>query len=266
MLIGSGLSSEIEEYQEKETQMAAVLKRGLKKMIKRWLPLGILIVLFVLFYYFRLYQYLRFDTLKAHRNELLQWRETHFLLAILAFVVIYVTVVAISIPGASILTLISGFLFGTWLGTLLVVISATIGAVIIFTAINTALGEWFIHKASGKLKAFEKGFAENAFSYSMVLRLIPLFPFWLINVVSPLLNVPFRTFVITTFFGIIPGTFIYVWLGSGLGAVFDQNQKLDLEIIFKPYILLPLIGLALLSLLPVIYHHVRKNNGNQNQM
>ncbi|MFN7097047.1 MAG: TVP38/TMEM64 family protein [Gammaproteobacteria bacterium] len=232
-------------------------------MIKRWLPLTILIILLALFFYFRLYQYLSFDMLKAHRNELLLWREQHLFIAIIVFMVIYILAVAISIPGATLLTLIGGFLFGSWLGTLLVVVSATIGAIIIFGAVNTAFGESLVQKTTGKLKAFEKGFAENAFSYSMILRLIPIFPFWLINVASPLLSVPFRTFAITTFIGIIPGTFVYVWLGSGLGAVFDKNQTLDLNIIFKPYILLPLIGLALLSLLPVIYHHLRKNRANQ---
>jgi uncharacterized membrane protein YdjX (TVP38/TMEM64 family) len=235
-------------------------------MIKRWLPLTVLIILFALFFYFRLYQYLSFDMLKTHRNGLLQWRETHLFLAIASFMLIYMLAVAISIPGATILTLIGGFLFGAWLGTLLVVVSATIGAMIIFGAVNTAFGESLVRKASGKLKAFEKGFADNAFSYSMVLRLVPIFPFWLINVVSPLLSVPFRTFVITTFLGIIPGTFVYVWLGSGLGAIFDQNKSLDLGIIFKPYILLPLIGLALLALLPAIYHKLRKNHGNQTQV
>lgn len=117
-------------------------------------------------------------------------------------------------------------------------------------------------KTSRWIKGMEQGFKDNAFSYLLVLRLVPLFPFWLVNIVPALLGVSKRTFVFATFMGIIPGSFVYVLVGNGLGHIFDANQTPDLSIIFDAKVLLPLLGLALLSLLPVVYKFVkRKKNG-----
>ena len=162
-------------------------------------------------------------------------------------------IVATSIPSATLLTLTGGFLFGLFFGTLYVVVGATIGAVILFLSVKTAVLDG-IKKIPGRFIAqIKKGFLENAWSYLIMLRLIPVFPFWVVNIVSALLDVKLSTFVITTFFGIIPATFVYVWLGTGLGNLFDTNQQPNLSIIFSPNILLPLLALAMLSLMPVIY-------------
>jgi uncharacterized membrane protein YdjX (TVP38/TMEM64 family) len=103
----------------------------------------------------------------------------------------------------------------------------------------------------------EQGFRDNALSYLLFLRLIPLFPFWLVNLVPAFLGVPLWTYVIGTFFGIMPGSIVYTSVGNGLGAVFDQGRTPDLSIIFKPEILLPIIGLAVLSLVPVAYKAIK---------
>jgi uncharacterized membrane protein YdjX (TVP38/TMEM64 family) len=103
----------------------------------------------------------------------------------------------------------------------------------------------------------EAGFRENAMSYLLVLRLVPLFPFWLVNLVPAFLGVPLRTYVIGTFFGIMPGTFVYASVGSGLGAILEAGESPDLGIIFKAEILIPLLGLALLALIPVIYKRIK---------
>lgn len=217
----------------------------------------LLLVLFFLALYFRLYSYFDFESLKQHRQWLLAWKSQHFLLASLIFVLTYIVIVAISIPGATLLTLTGGFLFGLFFGTLYVVFGATIGAVILFLSVKSALAG-SMKKIPGRFIAqMKKGFLENAWSYLMTLRLIPLFPFWMVNIVSALLDVRIVTFVITTFFGIIPGTFVYVWVGTGLGYIFDTNQQADLSIIFSPNILLPLLALAVLSLTPVIYKKIR---------
>ena len=165
----------------------------------------------------------------------------------------YIIAVAISIPGAVILSLIGGFLFGIILGTLYVIISATIGATIIFLAARSAFHALLLAKATPWLEKMEKGFQKNALQYLLFLRLIPLFPFWLVNIVPALLNVRLRTYIIATFFGIIPGVLVYVSVGNGLDTLFQTGQTPDLGIIFKPAILLPLLGLAILSLIPVIF-------------
>lgn len=217
------------------------------------LPLLILLIGLALFFYFHLYQYLTFAELQKHRNILHLWTTQHHILAPLIFIATYIIAVAISIPGAVILSLIGGFLFGIILGTFYVIISATIGATIIFLAARSAFHALFLAKATPWLEKMEKGFQKNALQYLLFLRLVPLFPFWLVNIVPALLNVRLRTYMIATFFGIIPGVLVYVSVGNGLDTLFQTGQTPDLGIIFKPAILLPLLGLAILSLIPVIF-------------
>lgn len=166
---------------------------------------------------------------------------------------LYILAVAISIPGAVFLTLAGGFLFGVLWGVLLVVISATLGATLLFFAVRTALGEWLSKKASGWISRMRQGFQHNAFSYLLTLRLIPLFPFWVVNIVPALLNVSAKTFISATFIGIIPGSTVYVLVGNGLSQVFASNQTPNLGIIFEPRVLGPLLALAALSLIHALY-------------
>ena len=236
------------------------------KTIKRWTLLVLLLILLGLFFYFQLYQYLSFDSLKANRALLLAWSEQHLVWVALAFIGIYTISVACSIPGATFLTLAGGFIFGPWFGTLWVVVSATLGAFIVFLAVELALRDWVAKKAAKWLKPMEKGFQHNAFSYLLFLRLVPLFPFWLVNIVPALLGVSKRTFVIATLIGIIPGSFVYVLVGNCLGHVFDANETPNLGIIFDPKVFIPLLVLALLSLVPIIYKMIqRKRHATQTQ-
>lgn len=230
----------------------------IKITIRRWLPLLILLGLLGIFLAFHLDRYLSFASLKEHRTLLLSWTQNHFVLSTLLFIILYTLSVAISIPGAAFFTLAGGFLFGVLWGTLLVVISATLGATLIFFAVRTALGEWLAQKASGWVSRMRQGFQHNAFSYLLTLRLIPLFPFWVVNIVPALLNVSAKTYIITTFIGIIPGSVVYVLAGNGLSHVFAANQKPNLGIIFEPQILGPLLALAALSLIPPIYQFLHR--------
>jgi uncharacterized membrane protein YdjX (TVP38/TMEM64 family) len=109
----------------------------------------------------------------------------------------------------------------------------------------------------------EEGFHENALSYLLVLRLIPIFPFWLINIVPAFLGVALGTYVLGTFIGIIPGSLVFASVGNGLGAVFDAGQTPDLGIIFEPQIIGPILGLAVLALLPIAYRKFRSRNDKQ---
>lgn len=221
--------------------------------VKRFIPLALLIIGLVLFFYFKLYRYLSFAQLKAHRDLLLQWTSTHYWLAVLAYFIIYILAVAISIPGAVFLTLTGGFLFGIVYGTIYTVIAATIGATLLFIAVKTAFGTWLASKTSTWVKRMQQGFQKNAFNYLLFLRLLPLFPFWAVNIVPALLNMRLMPFMIATLVGIIPGSLVYVALGNGLQEVFASNQTPNLGIIFKPAILLPILGLATLALVPIIY-------------
>jgi len=224
-------------------------------------PLVLILIAIFLVFYFQLNTYLNFSSLKAHRQLLLAWTEQHYFLTVLTYVGIYILTVMLSIPGAVFLTISGGFLFGVGLGTLYVVISATLGATLLFLIVQFALSDWLSKKTGGWVNKMQQGFQENAFQYLLVLRLVPLFPFWVVNIVSALLNVSKRTFMIATFIGIIPGSFVYITVGNGLGHLLSHDQTPNLAIIFAPQILLPLIGLALLALIPVAYKRMGKRIG-----
>lgn len=221
--------------------------------IKRLLPLVLLAAGFAAFFLFGLDEYVTLDTLRDNRAALQEWVAANVLLAALVYMAIYTAMVAFSVPGALIATLTGGFLFGTIFGGLYTVVAATAGATIIFLVAKTALGDALRAKAGPAIRKMEEGFRKNAFSYLMVLRLVPLFPFFLVNLAPAFLGVPLRTYVLATFLGILPGTFIFASVGNGLGVIFDQGGEPDLGIITKPEVLFPILGLALLSLVPVIY-------------
>jgi len=226
---------------------------GRAGLLKRAWPLGVLVVGLVAFFALDLDVYFSLETLKQNREALQIFVTENGVLAILAFAGLYAVVVAFSLPGGAIMTLAGGFMFGTLIGGLTVVVGATVGATALFLIARTALGDILQAKAGPFLSRMEAGFRENALSYLLVLRLVPLFPFWLVNLVPAFLGVPTSTYVIGTFIGIIPGTFVFASVGNGLGALLDSGQDPNLGIIFQPDVLGPLIALALLSLLPVAY-------------
>lgn len=222
-------------------------------VFRRFLPLLILAAGLGAFFALGLDRYVTLDTLRDNRQALSAWVAENWALAAFVYVLAYIAMVAFSLPGGLVATLTGGFLFGTVFGGLLTVFGATIGATAIFLAAKTALGETLREKAGPKLRKLEDGFGKNAFSYMLVLRLVPVFPFFLVNLAPAFLGVPLRTYVVATFLGIIPGTFVFASLGNGLGAVFDAGRDPDLGLIFEPEILGPILALALLALLPVVY-------------
>ncbi|MEM9627116.1 MAG: TVP38/TMEM64 family protein [Pseudomonadota bacterium] len=241
--------SEVTERQSEDAPKAG----GQSSLLKRLLPLALLAAAAIGIFSTGLHNYLSFDALREHRETLLALVADNGALAPLGFIAIYAIATAISVPGGVVLTIAGGFLFGTWLGGLYVVIGATLGATLIFLIAKTSLGDALRSKAGPRLQRMEEGFKENALSYLLFLRLIPLFPFWLVNLVPAFLGVGLMTFVIGTFFGIIPGSLVFASVGNGLGAVFDEGGTPDLGIIFKPSVIGPIIALAILSLLPIAY-------------
>ncbi|MGQ3890936.1 FAD-dependent oxidoreductase [Legionella sp. CNM-4043-24] len=234
----------------------------MKSTLQRGLPLVLLLGLLALYFLFGFDKYLSFEFLKQHSAALTAQVQAHPWLAALLFMATYTLAVAASFPGAVFLTLAGGFMFGTLRGAALVIISATLGALLIFFAIKTALADWVSARAAAWVERMRRGFQKNAFSYLLSLRLIPVFPFWVVNMVPPLLGVPARTFFLATFLGIIPGSLVYAMLGNGLHQVFSADQKPNLGIIFSPAVLVPLLSLAALSLLPVLYNRLKTKSSD----
>lgn len=226
---------------------------------RRFLPLALLGVGLLAFLGLGGHRYISLAALQEHREALQALVAEQRPLALLAFIALYALVVAFSLPGGLVMTVAGGFLFGTWAGAAASVIGATLGATALFLAARTALGDLLRDRAGPALARMRAGFQENALSYLLVLRLIPLFPFWLVNLVPALLGISLAVFFVGTFFGIIPASLVYASLGNGLGAVFAAGNPADLgEVLYRREVLLPLAGLAVLSLLPVIYKKVKK--------
>ena len=223
----------------------------------RLLPLAVIACGFVAFFAFGMDAYMTFEALHDRREDLLEWKAQNHGLAVCYFIGIYVLATAFSVPGAVWLTIAGGFLFGTVESTIVVVFGATLGALAVFLAARYAIGDYLHAKAGPGMRRMEDGFRENALSYLLVLRLVPLFPFWLVNLVPAFLGVPIRTFILGTFFGIMPGSFVFAGVGNGLGIVIDGGGMPDLGIIFESEILVPIIGLVVLALIPVAYKMLR---------
>ncbi len=225
--------------------------------LKRLWPLLALALAIVAVFALHLDRYLTFAALREHREALTALVSGNMLLAALAFVVVYALAIALSVPGGAILTITGGFMFGSILATLLVLIAATLGATLVFLIAKTALGDPLRARAGPFLKRMEAGFQEDAFNYLLVLRLIPIFPFWIVNLVPAFLGVPLRTYVLGTFIGIIPGSFVFASVGAGIGSVLDSGQDFSPSSVLTPQIVIALVGLALLALLPVVYRKLK---------
>jgi uncharacterized membrane protein YdjX (TVP38/TMEM64 family) len=220
---------------------------------RRLVPLGLLVVAGIAFILAGGHKYLSFAALSENHDWLCSLVKSRGIVAALLYVAVYGLLVALSVPGAAVLTIAGGFLFGTWLGALCAVVGATLGATMIFLAARAGVGG-LAQRAGRFVGKLEAGFRADAFNYLLVLRLVPIFPFWLVNLVPALVGVRLPTYVLATFLGIIPGTFVYASLGNGLGDVVEEP---DLTILFKPSVLVPIAGLALLPLIAVWYKRWR---------
>lgn len=212
-----------------------------------WLLSGALAA-FALLHWSGLTGYLSLDVLRTHRVALTGWVEANTGLAALTYVATYVVAVAFSLPGAVFLTLAGGFLFGAILGTLLTVTGATVGATLIFIFAKALLGDNALDRFGAPAARLAEGIRRNAASYLLVLRLVPLFPFFLMNLVPAFVGVALSTYVVTTFVGIIPGTAVFSLAGAGLGSVLDQEGSITPGSILTPQVIAGLLGLAALSL------------------
>jgi uncharacterized membrane protein YdjX (TVP38/TMEM64 family) len=208
---------------------------------------GVIAVAIGAFFYFDLGRFLSLTALKDNRDRLLSFTEGNYLSAALLFILVYITVTGLSLPGAVILTLAGGFLFGSVFGTLFVNLGATSGATLAFLAARYMLRDWVEQKFGKWLEPLQQGFAKNAFSYLITLRLIPLFPFFVVNLVSGLTRMNVRSYMAATALGIIPGSFVYAYAGRQLGTINSVKE------IASSNVITAFVLLGLLALIPIVY-------------
>jgi uncharacterized membrane protein YdjX (TVP38/TMEM64 family) len=203
-----------------------------------------------LFVYLDLGRFLSLEALKANRDQLLAFTEANYSAAVILFILLYIAVTGLSLPGAVILTLAGGFVFGSVPATLYVNIGATTGATLAFLAARYVLKDWVEERFGKWLEPLQQGFARNAFSYLLTLRLIPLFPFFVVNLVSGLTRVSLGTYVAATALGIIPGSFVYAYAGRQLGTINSLKE------IASPRVLGAFVLLGALALVPILYRRL----------
>jgi uncharacterized membrane protein YdjX (TVP38/TMEM64 family) len=221
--------------------------------LRRLVPLVLLVLLALAIYGTGLHRFFTFEALSEHRGWLTARVAELGLWAPLAFIGVYAIVTAVSIPGALFLSVLGGFLFGTALGSVCDLVGATTGGTTVFLIARSSFGDALRRRAGPFMRRVEAGFRDNAASYLLVLRLVPLFPFWLVNLVPAFFGVRLGTFVLCTFIGMIPAAVIYAGIGAGLGGMLDRGEAPDLGAIFEPHVLIPLLGLALLATTPALH-------------
>ena len=230
---------------------------GTPMLAKRLLPVLALVGGLAAFFALGLNRYITLDALREHRAGLDTYVAAHAILAGGFFVLAYAAATALSIPGALFLTVAGGLLFGAVPGTALTVVGATAGATVLFLAARSTFGDALRGRAGGWVERLAEGFRGNAFSYLLVLRLVPLVPFFIVNLVPAVLGVPLRTYVVATLLGIVPGAFVYASVGAGLSDLLAMGGSFSLASVLTPKVVIALLGLAILSLVPVAYKRIK---------
>ncbi len=204
------------------------------------------------FFYFDLGRYLTLESLKENRTRLSDLRSAHAFLFGVSFVLIYIVQTAFSLPGAAVLSLASGAIFGVFQGTIYVVAGATVGAVLAFLVSRTLLRDWVVRKFGTRMEGIDRGLRQNGLSYLLFLRLVPAFPFFLVNLACGVTGLPLRTYALGTLLGILPGSLVFVNAGASLAAIETVSQ------VAGPRVLGSFALLGLFALLPTIVNAVKK--------
>ena len=237
---------------------------------KRWIPIVIILIIMAIGFSQGWHQYISLSSLIQHRAQLADFVSENIVLSILIYAGIYICTVAFSFPGASFLTISGGFLFGWHIGGVVTALAATCGASVIFIAAKTSFGKFLRDKAGPQLNRFADGFNENAFNYLLFLRLVPVFPFWLVNIAPALFNVSLGAYVAATLIGILPGTFVYSYIGAGLDSVIAAQEQsnpgcseqgtcsIDISSLVTQELIIAIAGLGVLAIIPVIIQKIRK--------
>ena len=233
-----------------------------RRSLWRFTPVVLIVAGLALGYAFGLQDYLSLGFLAEQRQALRAYVDANVLWSTLLFLAVYILAVAFSFPAASVLTIFGGFLFGWMIGGALVAIGATIGAALLFLATRSAFGDFLRHRVDGVVKKMADGFRENAFGYLFVIRLAPVFPFFVVNIAAALFDISLGRFIAATFFGILPGTFAYAYLGQGVDSVLVAAQasgrEAQISDLVTRDITLAFFALALVALIPTLVRQIRK--------
>lgn len=220
--------------------------------------MALIIILMIVAYASGVTHYFTFETLKERHIAIQDFVSRHAVLTPVLFILIYIISSALSLPIGIFLSLLGGYLFSQPWSTLCVVVGATIGATCIFLAAKTALGDFLRKKAGPFLKKMEKGFQKNATSYLLFLRLVPIFPFWLVNLAPAFFGIKLRTFIWTTFVGIIPGAFVFTQAGDAISAILNTQGEISIDAIFNIQVKIALIALGIFALIPILIKKIRE--------
>lgn len=232
------------------------------KALLRFVPLALILVVLVTGLLLGWHRYLTLEYLAAIRTTLKAFAADHGWLAVLTYVLVYAIAVAVAFPATWLLTLAGGFLYGIWIGGLLAATGATIGATMLFWAAQTAFGEGLRSRVDGFAGKVAQGFEANAFSYLLALRLAPVLPFAVVNIVPALFKVPLTTYVAATLLGILPGALVYASIGQGLETILAEAAALDRPVgvgdLVTPGMTFGLLGLALLAAIAPLSGFIRR--------
>lgn len=230
------------------------------RLVCRFVPLIALALILLALWASGVHHWLNWATLARNHAWLAGLVAVHPVLAPVVYFLIYATATALSFPEAAAFNVIGGLLFGTWLGGVLAVLGSSTGAVILFAAARSAFAPWLEKRAGPRLSRMRAELDHSGFLYLLSVRLVPLFPFWLINLAAALAGMRLLPYAGATLLGIIPATIVYAAIGAGIGDVLADGRRPDLTIVFSPAILGPLLGLAALALLPIVWRHWKRTN------
>jgi uncharacterized membrane protein YdjX (TVP38/TMEM64 family) len=244
--------------------------------IRRWIPLALLVIAIAAAYLLGLHHYLSVESIVRHRDALHAFVDRNLVVALATFICIYIGIVALSLPGAALLSIGGSFAFGWMVSVPASVLAATIGSIIVFQIVKTSLGASLAERAGPLVQKLREGFTRDGFNYLLFLRLTPVFPFFAVNAVAGLSGVALRIFVLATAIGIIPGSLAFAWLGSGLDSIIDRQLTLYNECVashgaamcsfelsafslFTPQLLLGFAALGVVALIPVLLRRLRSS-------
>jgi len=232
---------------------------------KRFVPIAVILAGLAFAYAMGWQRFFSLTFLAERREMLMGFVEANYTLSVIGFAFTYALAVAFSFPAASILTIFAGFLFGWLVGGIVVAFAATAGATVIFLAARSAFGDFLRERVGGRVKRLADGFEEDAFSYLLVLRLAPVFPFFVMNIAPALFNVPLRIYVAATFLGILPGTFAYAYLGQGIDSVLlaakEAGEDVGVSDLVTTEITLAFLALAVVAAIPPVIKRFRTGRG-----
>lgn len=233
------------------------MTKGGSRLILRFAPALVIVALAVLALGLGLQRYISLDALHERREQLEALVRAHPFISLTAYVGLYIALVAISLPAALVMTLTGGFLFGPLIGGPAAALASTLGACVLFMVCRTATGDFLRERAGPTAARIERGVQQNAFLYLVSLRLLPVMPFWAVNLAAGFVEIPLRTFALATFIGILPVSVAYALLGSDLHAAFRRGEAVHAGSFLRPEVLAPLCLLALLALAPVAWKRLK---------